>query len=156
MSDAAAEVLATCRVIAAEPRETLSHYIISMAQHPSDVLVVALLLKECGMTWNMPIVPLFETLDDLDRAPEVMDRLWQLPWYRRYTEGYQTVMIGYSDSAKDAGKFAATWAQYKAQERLVKTSEQHGIQQIGRASCRERVEISGGGGSVKKKERKRR
>lgn len=148
MSDAAAEVLATCRVIAAEPRETLSHYIISMAQHPSDVLVVALLLKECGMTWNMPIVPLFETLDDLDRAPEVMDRLWQLPWYRQYTEGYQTVMIGYSDSAKDAGMFAATWAQYKAQERLVKTSEQHGIQLVlfhGRGGT-----VGRGGGPVEK------
>ena len=148
MSDAVAEVLATCRVIAAEPRETLSHYIISMAQHPSDVLVVALLLKECGMSWPMPIVPLFETLDDLDRAPEVMDRLWQLPWYQEYTDGYQTVMIGYSDSAKDAGKFAATWAQYKAQESLVKLSEKHGIQLVlfhGRGGT-----VGRGGGPVEK------
>ncbi|MCR6652275.1 MAG: phosphoenolpyruvate carboxylase [Cellvibrionaceae bacterium] len=121
------EVLDTCRVIASEPRETLSHYIISMAQQPSDVLAVALLLKECGMTWNMPVVPLFETLDDLDRAPVVMDRLWQLPWYRSYTEGQHTVMIGYSDSAKDAGKFAATWAQYKAQEQLVSLAEKHNV-----------------------------
>src|SRR5690606_7816192 len=62
MSDETAEVLATCRVIANEPREILSHYVISMAQQASDVLVVALLLKECGMQWAMPIVPLFETL----------------------------------------------------------------------------------------------
>lgn len=121
------EVLDTCRAIASEPREALSHYIISMAQQPSDVLAVTLLLKECGMSWNMPVVPLFETLDDLDRAPNVMDRLWQLPWYRNYTQGHQTVMIGYSDSAKDAGKFAATWAQYKAQEQLVSIAETQNV-----------------------------
>lgn len=121
------EVLDTCRVIATEPRESLSHYIISMAQQPSDVLAVALILRECGMTWDMPVVPLFETLDDLDRAPTVMDRLWQIPWYQTYTQGHQTVMIGYSDSAKDAGKFTATWAQYKAQEQLVGLAEKHSV-----------------------------
>lgn len=121
------EVLDTCRAIASEPREALSHYIISMAQQPSDVLAVTLLLKECGMSWNMPVVPLFETLDDLDRAPNVMERLWQLPWYRNYTQDHQTVMIGYSDSAKDAGKFAATWAQYKAQEQLVSIAETQNV-----------------------------
>jgi phosphoenolpyruvate carboxylase len=121
------EVLATCRVIAAQPAETLSHYVISMAKQPSDVLAVALLLKECGVTWQMPIVPLFETLDDLDRAPKVMNALWQMHWYQRYSKGEQTVMIGYSDSAKDAGKFAATWAQYKSQEKLVSLAEQHSV-----------------------------
>ena len=112
VSDESREVLDTCRVIAREPEEILSHYIISMAQQPSDVLAVALILKECGMGWNMPIVPLFETLDDLDRAPSVMNRLWQNHWYQEYSGGHQCVMIGYSDSAKDAGKLAATWAQY--------------------------------------------
>jgi phosphoenolpyruvate carboxylase len=131
VSDESAEVLKTCQVIACEPRETLSHYVISMAQQPSDVLLVALLLKECGMKWNMPIVPLFETLDDLDRAPVVMNKLWQMDWYREYTAGgHQTVMIGYSDSAKDAGKFAATWAQYKAQEKLVELAEGHQVQLV--------------------------
>ncbi len=127
VSDESAEVLATCRVIAEQPQETLSHYVISMAQQPSDVLAVALLLKECGVSWQMPIVPLFETLDDLDRAPKVMNALWQMHWYQRYTGGEQTVMIGYSDSAKDAGKFAATWAQYKAQEQLVSLADQHEV-----------------------------
>lgn len=148
MSDETAEVLATCRVIANEPRETLSHYVISMAQQPSDVLVVALLLRECGMEWNMPIVPLFETLDDLDRAPSVMSRLWQLPWYQDYIAGRQTVMIGYSDSAKDAGKFAATWAQYKAQEKLVAHAEQQGVNLVlfhGRGGT-----VGRGGGPVEK------
>lgn len=130
VSEESAEVIKTCQVVAGEPRETLSHYVISMAQQPSDVLVVALLLRECGMKWNMPIVPLFETLDDLDRAATVMNKLWQMEWYRNYTQGNQTVMIGYSDSAKDAGKFAATWAQYKAQERLVTLAEEHNVQLV--------------------------
>lgn len=148
MSDETAEVFATCRVIANEPREVLSHYIISMAQQPSDVLVVALLLKESGMQWAMPIVPLFETLDDLDRAPVVMDRLWELPWYQEYTRKQHTVMIGYSDSAKDAGKLSATWAQYKAQEKLVAIAEKHGVQLVlfhGRGGT-----IGRGGGPVEK------
>jgi len=127
-SEDTAEVLATMRIIAKQPRETLSHYVISMAQQASDVLAVALLLKECGLRWNMPIVPLFETLDDLDRAPKVMRQLWELHWYQSYCAGEQTVMIGYSDSAKDAGKLAATWAQYKAQEALVNLAEASGIQ----------------------------
>lgn len=148
MSDDTAEVLATCRVIASEPREILSHYIISMAQQPSDVLAVALLLKESGMTWDMPIVPLFETLDDLDRAPVVMDRLWGLDWYQKYSAKEQTVMIGYSDSAKDAGKFAATWAQYKAQEKLVALSEKYEVSLVlfhGRGGT-----VGRGGGPVEK------
>jgi phosphoenolpyruvate carboxylase len=148
MSDETAEVLATCRVVAQEPREILSHYVISMAQQPSDVLAVALLLKECGMTWNMPIVPLFETLDDLDRAPIVMERLWNLEWYQQYSAQQQTVMIGYSDSAKDAGKLAATWAQYKAQEKLVALAEKKGVSLVlfhGRGGT-----VGRGGGPVEK------
>ncbi len=127
VSEASAEVIATCRVIAAQPKECLSHYVISMAQQPSDVLAVALLLRECGVTWKMPVVPLFETLDDLNRAPSAMNALWEMPWYQHYCQAEQTVMIGYSDSAKDAGKFAATWAQYTSQEQLVELSEKHNI-----------------------------
>ena len=142
------EVLETCKVIANEPEESLSHYVISMAQQPSDVLAVALILKECGMTWDMPVVPLFETLDDLDRAPSVMNQLWQLHWYQQYSKGHQTVMIGYSDSAKDAGKFAATWAQYKAQEQLVSIADKHGVDLMlfhGRGGT-----VGRGGGPVEK------
>ncbi|MDZ7922774.1 MAG: phosphoenolpyruvate carboxylase [Marinagarivorans sp.] len=142
------EVLDTCRVIAEQPREALSQYIISMAQQPSDVLAVALLLKENNMTWNMPVVPLFETLADLDRAPSVMNRLWQLHWYQTYTAGAQTVMIGYSDSAKDAGKLAATWAQYKAQEQLVSLATKYDVKLVlfhGRGGT-----VGRGGGPVEK------
>jgi phosphoenolpyruvate carboxylase len=142
------EVLDTCDVIAQEPEETLSHYIISMAQQPSDVLAVALLLKEAGVSWNVPIVPLFETLDDLDRAPSVMQQLWSNHWYSQYSAGHQTVMIGYSDSAKDAGKITATWAQYKAQETLVALADQHEISLMlfhGRGGT-----VGRGGGPVEK------
>jgi phosphoenolpyruvate carboxylase len=122
------EVLATCKVIAEQPAQTLSCYVISMAKRASDVLAVALLLKESGVAWSLPIVPLFETLDDLNRGPEIMALLWNTEWYRQYCGGAQTVMIGYSDSAKDAGKLAATWAQYRAQETLVTLAEQAGIE----------------------------
>ncbi|MBX2858501.1 MAG: phosphoenolpyruvate carboxylase [Cellvibrionaceae bacterium] len=142
------EVLNTCRVIASQPRETLSHYVISMAKQASDVLAVVLLLKECGVKWKMPVVPLFETLDDLDRGPSVMNQLWQMHWYQRYAGDNQTVMIGYSDSAKDAGKFAATWAQYKTQEKLVSLAEQYEVNLVlfhGRGGT-----VGRGGGPVEK------
>ncbi|WP_028116238.1 phosphoenolpyruvate carboxylase [Ferrimonas senticii] len=126
-SDDTQEVLDTCRMIAQQSPESLGPYVISMATAPSDVLAVALLLKECGCPFVMPIVPLFETLSDLDNAPEVMAQLFSVDWYRGYCRGRQQVMIGYSDSAKDAGVMAASWAQYRAQEALVKVTQDAGI-----------------------------
>ncbi|WP_156502848.1 phosphoenolpyruvate carboxylase, partial [Oleiphilus sp. HI0067] len=93
----------------------------------SDILAVILLLREQGMNRKMRIVPLFETLDDLNSASESIDRLLSVPWYADYCDGYQQVMIGYSDSAKDAGQLAAGWAQYRAQESLVKVAAKHGV-----------------------------
>ncbi|WMC10752.1 phosphoenolpyruvate carboxylase [Oceanimonas pelagia] len=116
------EVLDTCAVIARHPRDAFGIYIISMAGEPSDVLAVQLLLKECGVDFPMPVAPLFETLDDLNHGAAVIERLYQLPWYRGYMQGRQYVMIGYSDSAKDAGMLAAGWAQYSAMEQLVAIS----------------------------------
>ncbi|MBB3231666.1 phosphoenolpyruvate carboxylase [Halomonas stenophila] len=120
------EVLETFRVIASEHAEALGTYIISMAAQPSDVLAVALLMKEVGGNVTLPIAPLFETLDDLNRAGDVIDRLLALPGYRALAGDRQEVMIGYSDSAKDAGQLAAAWAQYRAQEALVEVCRQHG------------------------------
>ncbi|WPP01012.1 phosphoenolpyruvate carboxylase [Pseudomonas sp. HR96] len=114
-----AEVLATCREIAAAPAASLGSYVISMAGSASDVLAVQLLLKEAGVLRPMRVVPLFETLADLDNAGPVIEHLLQLPGYRTRLHGPQEVMIGYSDSAKDAGTTAAAWAQYRAQETLV-------------------------------------
>ena len=127
-SEAVKEVLDTCKVIAMQPDDCFASYVISMASHPSDVLSVALLLKMCGRTKAMPISPLFETLDDLTQAASSIDALLNLPWYKNYTQGHQMVMVGYSDSAKDAGQLAACWAQYKAQEELVSVCEKHQTQ----------------------------
>ncbi|WP_444999293.1 phosphoenolpyruvate carboxylase [Halomonas mongoliensis] len=121
------EVIDTFRVIASEQAEALGTYIISMAGQPSDVLTVALLMKEVGGDVKLPIAPLFETLDDLNHAGDVIDRLLSLPGYRTLTGDRQEVMIGYSDSAKDAGQLAAAWAQYRAQETLVEVCRRQGV-----------------------------
>ena len=73
------------------------------------------------------MVPLFERVADLERAGAVLDALFTLPWYRARIAGHQEVMIGYSDSAKDAGRFAAAWALYRAQEQIVEASARHGV-----------------------------
>lgn len=122
-----AEVLNTCRLIAKHPAKALGSYVISMASKPSDVLTVLLLLKETGCTHPMRVVPLFETLSDLNNAAECITALLDIDWYRGYTKGMQEVMIGYSDSAKDAGVMAAAWAQYRAQEQLVAVCKQAGV-----------------------------
>ena len=122
------EVLKTMQVIAAQGDEGVGNYIISMASEPSDILSVALLLKAAGVERRLPIVPLFETLDDLQFAAERMDKLFALPWYKKYCGLNQQVMIGYSDSAKDAGNMAAAWAQYKTQEELVNCAQRHSVE----------------------------
>jgi phosphoenolpyruvate carboxylase len=123
-----AEVLATCRVAAQAPAAALGSYVISMAGAPSDVLAVELLLKEAGLQRPLRVVPLFETLDDLEHAGSVIDCLLNVPGYRARQAGPQEVMIGYSDSAKDAGTLAAAWAQYRAQEALVEVCARHGVE----------------------------
>ena len=120
-SDAVREVLDTCAVVAGQPAQALGAYVISMARQASDVLAVHLLLKEAGCSHNLPVAPLFETLDDLSRARSVVADLLQDSWYHGHIGGRLMVMIGYSDSAKDAGVLAAAWAQYRAQEELLQT-----------------------------------
>lgn len=121
------EVLDTFAMLARVPRGALGAYVISMAHTPSDVLAVCLLQKAHGMREPLPVVPLFETLDDLERAPATLDALLALPDYRARIDDSQQVMIGYSDSAKDAGYLAASWAQYRAQEALNAVCARHGV-----------------------------
>ncbi|WP_413478347.1 phosphoenolpyruvate carboxylase [Vibrio hibernica] len=121
------EVLDTCRVMADHPREAFGAYVISMARTASDVLAVHLLLQECGCKFRMDVCPLFETLDDLNNSETVMKQLYSLEWYRNFINNHQMVMIGYSDSAKDAGVMSAGWAQYAAMDKLVKVSDVEGI-----------------------------
>lgn len=122
------EVLDTFAMAADQPQECLGIYIISMASQASDVLAVNLLMKSAGLNWPMPIAPLFETLDDLNNAPQVMKSLLQYPLYTQRCQQQHYVMIGYSDSAKDAGVLAATWAQYQAQEALANVFAAHDVQ----------------------------
>lgn len=121
------EVLDTFAMLAERGEGTLGSYVISMATDPSDVLEVALLQKEARLAHPMPVVPLFETLHDLEHAAGCIDRLLTLPAYRARIGGFQEVMIGYSDSAKDAGLLTAAWAQYRAQEQLTEVCGRHGV-----------------------------
>ena len=121
------ETLNTFRLIADNNAEGIAGYIVSMAKNPSDVLVVVLLFKMCGMTKKLPVVPLFETHTDLENAAWTLERLLRIPQYTRFIEGSQQVMIGYSDSAKDVGQMAAAWAQYRAQEDLVEIAEKYHV-----------------------------
>ena len=122
------EVFATMRTLAAQPPESLGAYIISMAEYPSDVLAVLLLQKEAGIQQALRVVPLFETLKDLDSAAETMNTLFNMHWYKQHIQGKHEVMIGYSDSAKDAGFMSANWAQYRAQEELTAVAKKHALQ----------------------------
>ncbi|MUK37060.1 phosphoenolpyruvate carboxylase [Aliivibrio fischeri] len=122
------EVIDTCRVVAEQSKEALGSYVISMARTASDVLAVHLLLQEAGCPFRMDVCPLFETLDDLNRSKEVMEQLFSIDWYRGFIQNHQMVMIGYSDSAKDAGVMSAGWAQYSAMEALVEVCEKESIE----------------------------
>jgi len=126
-SEPCQEVLDTFRVIAETPREALGCYVISMASEPSDVLAVQLLLKATGGPLDLPVSPLFETLDDLDGAPSTLNALLSDTEFRERTSHSMVVMIGYSDSAKDAGMLSAGWAQYRAQEALLNICQSHGV-----------------------------
>lgn len=100
------------------------------------MLEVALLLKEVGLmrpndaALDLNIVPLFETIEDLHNAPEVMNRLLALPDYRAMIDGLggvQEVMLGYSDSNKDGGFITSGWELHKAQTALVEVFRTHGV-----------------------------
>ncbi|TOM23878.1 phosphoenolpyruvate carboxylase, partial [Vibrio parahaemolyticus] len=127
-SEPVKEVLDTCKIIALQPREAFGAYVISMARTASDVLAVHLLLQEAGCPYRMDVCPLFETLDDLNNAESVIKQLMSIDLYRGFIQNHQMVMIGYSDSAKDAGVMSAGWAQYHAMESLVKVAEGEGVE----------------------------
>ena len=124
------EVWKTFKVLADEPPECLGAYVISMTSKASDILAVSLLQKEAGIKNKLRVVPLFETLDDLKNAKSTMDSLFSIKWYRKYIKNEQEVMIGYSDSSKDAGKLSAGWHQYKLQEELTQLGKKYKIEII--------------------------
>ena len=141
--DATARVLGTARAVRTVQDEmgepAAQTYIISMTTEPEDLLRVLVLAREAGLVdlaadpprSRLDIVPLFETLGDLERAPEVLRALFDDPVYARQLAARgrrQEVMIGYSDSGKDAGMLASSWALYQGQEALAAACAAAGVE----------------------------
>merc|ERR1711871_509602 len=131
IDELAIQTLRTFETLSTLGPGSLGAYVISMSRSASDVLAVMLLQKQFGMTAAngnvMRIVPLFETLDDLTNSPTIAETLFTLPAYVGAIKGKQEIMVGYSDSAKDAGRLAAGWIQYEAQEQMIAVAEKYGI-----------------------------
>ncbi len=119
--------------------EKASHrFILSMTSSTGDIWNAVLLAHRAGLVAaehgsiisSIDFIPLFETYDDLDRCPALMDELFSDPTYRSLLESrgnFQEVMLGYSDSVKDAGYMAANWALYRAQDGLTRVAGRHGV-----------------------------
>jgi phosphoenolpyruvate carboxylase len=116
-----------------------SRYILSMTSRASDVWDAVLLGRHAGLVESGPgrrirssfdVVPLFETVDDLDACPQILEQLLSEPLYRsvlRSRGNFQEVMLGYSDSVKDAGYLAANLALFRAQKRLSEVAQRHDV-----------------------------
>ncbi|WP_283610971.1 phosphoenolpyruvate carboxylase [Mycolicibacterium poriferae] len=131
-------VMAAARAVHVFGPQAVPNYIISMCQSVSDMLEPAILLKEAGLldaSGDQPyaavgIVPLFETIDDLQRGSSILEAALDLPLYRAVVTARgdsQEVMLGYSDSNKDGGYLAANWALYRAELDLVESARKTGI-----------------------------
>jgi phosphoenolpyruvate carboxylase len=114
----------------------MNRYIISNSDAVKDVMNVYAFFKICGYQdeeINMDIVPLFETMEGLANAEQVMNELYQNPVYKKHLErrgNQQTIMLGFSDGTKDGGYLKANWEIYKAKEVLTKLSEQNNIKVV--------------------------
>ena len=118
--------------------EVVPHCIISMCSSVSDLLEPMILLKEVGLisvedgapTGTVDVIPLFETIEDLQAGASVLREAWDVPLYRRYVASrgdLQEVMLGYSDSNKDGGYFAANWALYDAETAIAAVAREEGV-----------------------------
>ncbi len=120
---------------------SIGAYVVSMARDASDVLAVLVLAKEAGLyqpavgarklVARLRVAPLFETIEDLRRAPEVLSRLLANRAYAplwKAQGNFQEVMVGYSDSCKDGGILTSSWELYKCQEALSKIARAHGAE----------------------------
>ena len=110
--------------------QAIGAYIISMTTSVSHVLEVLLLAKDAGLFGRIDIAPLFETIDDLVRAPDVMRALFESPIYRKHLaqrDNCQEIMIGYSDSNKDGGYLRSSWSLYQAQEKLAQICSDYDV-----------------------------
>jgi phosphoenolpyruvate carboxylase len=101
-----------------------------MTHNLSDVLAVLWLQRHGSPGVSLPIVPLFETIDDLKRGPGILEAMFTDPLYREYLESQgkrQVIMVGYSDSTKDGGYMAANWWLYRAQHEMQQVADRHGV-----------------------------
>ena len=138
-TDRVLQVFRVMRAIQDEIGETAaSTYIVSRTRSADDLLRVLLLAREGGLVdlarepalSRIDVVPLFETLEDLERAPAVVRSLLDDPLWRRQLEArgrHQEVMLGYSDSAKDAGLLPSAWALYRVQEEVARACADAGV-----------------------------
>ena len=108
--------------------------IISHTTSVSDLLELAIMLKEVGLVGSdfarLQLVPLFETIEDLENSYEVMDKYLSLDIVKKWVRdnrSYQEIMLGYSDSNKDGGYLSSGWSLYKAQQELSSLGEKHNI-----------------------------
>lgn len=117
----------------------IPHIIVSMCQSVSDILEPMILLKEFGLieadgenpVGHMDVAPLFETIEDLENGAQILQALLDVPVYRNYLSqrgDLQEIMLGYSDSNKDGGYFAANWALYAAETELVQWSQKNNVE----------------------------
>jgi len=140
LSTTARKTIAVFQAIASCRRKygpkAIGPFVISMTQGVDDILSV-LLLAQWGELHNkrgevpLDIAPLFETVDDLQNGPAIIESLLSVDLYRKHLfrrDNRQTVMIGYSDSNKDSGLASARWALQNAQEVIVKTAQAHGVE----------------------------
>jgi phosphoenolpyruvate carboxylase len=124
-SETTNRVISTWRMIARAHRRygtnVIDSVITSMTTAPSDVLTMLLYAHEVGVSTALDLVPLFETIDDLERAPQIMETLFNNPIYREHLKirgMRQQIMLGYSDSNKDGGYLSSNWNLYVAQQAL--------------------------------------
>lgn len=112
-------------------QRAIRNYIISMTHEVSQVLEVLLLAKDAGLSGQLNLVPLFETIQDLQHAPQFMQQLFETPEYAEHLRlcgNQQQIMIGYSDSNKDGGYLQANWQLYRGQQALAEVCKNAGIQ----------------------------
>ncbi len=132
------EFRALCTIQTRNGEAAAHRYVLSMTSSAADVWDVLLLARQTGLLEvknrhvhsYLDVIPLFETLDDLEASPQIMEELFADPLYCRILRSrhnFQEVMLGYSDSVKDGGYVAANWGLFHAQKRLAQVAERHGI-----------------------------
>jgi phosphoenolpyruvate carboxylase len=110
--------------------QVIQSYIISMTTHVSNLLEVLLFARDGGLFGAIDIVPLFETIEDLNAAPQIMRKLFRNDVYQRHLVqrgNQQQIMIGYSDSNKDGGYLRANWMLFQAQRNLAQVCDERGV-----------------------------